>query len=119
MIGNGLLAFAVLVVVALFVYVSLRFNRQANGAEEYNAIYTITLQEGFLNSQTEIHLNDSIILNQQVSTEPFTFTIQQFAPEGALLFVNRQTDDLAIFNIKNNGGSYTFVREKGKVKLVD
>ena len=119
MVGNGLLAFAVLVVVAIFVYLSLRFNRKSDGTEQYEAIYEITLVEGFINEVTEIHLNDSTILNQKIEVEPFTFSIKQFDPEGALLFIDRKADDLSVFNIGSNGGKYTFKKEQNRIKLVE
>ncbi len=118
MIGNGLLAFAVLIVVAIFVYMSLRFSHRSSTNEKYDGIYEITLLEGFIHTPTEIHLNDSVIFKQEVETEPFSFSIQQFDPEGALLFVNRQTDDLAIFNLSSKGGKYAFKQKQGKVQLV-
>ena len=41
MIGNGILAFGVLAVVIIFLYMSFRFKRDANKAVTYEGVYNI------------------------------------------------------------------------------
>lgn len=117
MIGNGILAFAVIFIVVLFVYMSLRLKSKQE--ETYEGVYEITLQEGFLKDTTEIHLNDSIIFKGILTNEPHQITINQFAEQGALLFIDAQTNGLSIFNLSDKGGKYKFKKEGSKTLLVD
>ena len=43
MIGNGILAFAVIFVVVIFVYMSMRLQRQKEGERHFAETYNITL----------------------------------------------------------------------------
>ena len=56
MIGNGILAFAVIVIVAVFVYMSLTADVAKSGERKYQELYTISLVEGFDNTPVEIHI---------------------------------------------------------------
>lgn len=117
MIGNGIMAFAVIFVVVLFVYMSFRLKYKSD--EKYDGIYDITLVEGFLNDTTEIHLNDSIIFNDKIESEPFTISINQFSQQGALLFVDKASNDISIFNLSEDGGKYSFKKTGKKVVSLD
>lgn len=117
MVGNGILAFAVIFIVVLFVYMSLSLKRDQD--ETFEGIYEITLQEGFLKDTTEIHLNDSVIFRGVVTAEPHQIVINQFAEQGALLFIDAETSDISIFNLSEKGGKYTFKKEGTKAILLD
>ena len=47
MIGNGILAFAVIFVVVIFVYMSMRLQQRKEGERKFIETYTITLTKGF------------------------------------------------------------------------
>lgn len=117
MIGNGILAFSVIFIVVLFVYMSLRLKSKQE--ESFEGIYEITLQEGFLKDTTEIHLNDSVIFRGVLNEEPHQIVINQFAEQGALLFIDAQTNDISIFNLSEKGGKYKFKKEGSKAELLD
>ena len=116
MIGNGMMAFAVIFVVVLFVYMSLRLKSKQE--ESYEGIYEITLEEGFMKDITEVHLNDSILFKGIVPEEPFTIVVNQFAEQGALLFVDEASNDITIINLSDKGGKYAFKKEGTKAKLI-
>lgn len=113
MIGNGILAFAVIFITVLFVYMSLRTKSKQDNI--FEGVYEITLVEGFESKPIELHLNDSVIFEGTVSSQPYTLTIDQFAEQGALIFVDAETHDISIFNLSDKGGSYRFKKEQEKV----
>ena len=47
MIGNGILAFGVLAVVIIFLYMSFRFKRDANKVVTYEGVYNIEVSKDF------------------------------------------------------------------------
>lgn len=116
MVGNGILAFAVIFITVLFVYMSLR--TQSKQENTFDGVYEITLVDGYGDEAIELHLNDSIIFEGIVPTQPYTLSIKQFAEQGALIFVDAQTHDISIFNISDKGGVYNFKKEGDKTVQV-
>ena len=64
MIGNGILAFAVIFVVVIFVYMSMRLQQRKEGERNFIETYTITLTKGFAGDSTSIFINDSLLVNR-------------------------------------------------------
>ena len=75
MIGNGILAFAVKFLVVLFVYLSIRMQRQKEGERYFAETYNVTLVKGFTGDSISILLNDSVLIDQRIDKEPFNFEI--------------------------------------------
>ena len=59
MVGNGILAFAVIFVVVIFVYMSMRLQQQKAENRNFIETYTITLTKGFAGDSTSTFINDS------------------------------------------------------------
>lgn len=118
MIGNGILAFAVIFVVVIFVYMSMRLQRQKEGERYFAETYSITLVKGFAGDSISVLLNDSLLVNQRIDKEPFTFEVKRFAEQSALMIVDRATDKLSLFELSEKGGSYRFEKEGDEVKLL-
>ena len=72
MVGNGILAFAVIFVVVIFVYMSMRLQQQKAENRNFIETYTITLTKGFAGDSTSIFINDSLLVNRTIAEEPFT-----------------------------------------------
>ena len=68
MIGNGILAFAVIFVVVIFVYMSMRLQRQKEGERYFAETYNVTLVKGFTGDSISILLNDSVLIDQRIDT---------------------------------------------------
>ena len=62
MIGNGILAFAVIIVVVIFVYMSLRVQQQKRDERHFLEQYTLTLDSTFRGHPTSVYLNDSLLV---------------------------------------------------------
>ena len=116
MVGNGLLAFAVIFVVVIFVYMSMRLQREKQEERHFIESYTISLVKGFAGDSISLFVNDSLISNKTMSEEPYTVEIGRFAEQSALLIVDKATDQLSLFELSEKGGNYRFEKENGEVK---
>ena len=92
MIGNGILAFAVIFVVVLFVYMSMRLQNDEN--RRYAEHYTVSLDKGFEGDSVSIYLNDSLLLNKTIDRSPFDIEVRRFDEESALMIVDNATANL-------------------------
>ena len=79
MIGNGILAFAVIFIVVVFVYMSMRLQRNKEADRHFIETYTINLTKGFVGDSLSLFVNDSLIMDKQISEEPVTVEIGRFA----------------------------------------
>lgn len=116
MVGNGILAFGVIFVVVIFVYMSMRLQRQKEGNRYYAETYEICLTKGFAGDSVSVFLNDSLLINATVKEEPLNLQVNRFADESALMIVDNRTEKLAIFTLSERGGLYRFEKEDGEVK---
>lgn len=118
MIGNAILAFAVIFVVVIFVYMSLRASQQKKEGRRFTEQYTITLVQGFAGDSVSLFLNDSLLLNSKLTSEPQTIQLHRFAEENALLIVDNLTEKISLFPLEQQGGTYLFEKRNGEVVLM-
>ena len=99
MVGNGILAFAVIFVVVIFIYMSLRLQRENQAERHYIETYTI-----------------SLIANQVMQEEAFTVEVGRFAEQSALMIVDNKTEIASVFDLSEKGGTYQFEKETDGIK---
>ena len=87
MVGNGILAFAVIFVVVIFVYMSMRLQREKQEERHFIESYTISLVKG-----------------------------GRFAEQSALLIVDNNTELVSTFDLSEKGGAYQFEKESDGIK---
>lgn len=116
MLGNGLLAFAVIFVVVIFIYMSMRLQQQKKEERNFTEVYTIALMKGFAGDSTSIFINDSLLVNQKITKEPLIIEVKRFAEQNALMIVNNETEKLSLFELSEKGGKYRFEKEGEEVK---
>lgn len=116
MIGNGILAFAVIAVIVIFVYMSLRLQREKEGDRYFTEQYTISLVNGFEGDSISILINDSLLLNRTIDQQPYNLQVKRFTEESTLMIVDNITDQLSVFELSERGGIYRYEKEDGKVK---
>lgn len=116
MVGNGILAFAVIFVVVIFVYMSMRLQQKKDEDRNFIETYTISLTKGFAGDSLSILINDSVLVNQRITEEPFSIEVKRFAQQSALMIVDNTTDKLSLFELSEKGGNYRFEKENGEVK---
>jgi len=112
MIGNGILAFAVIIVVITFIYMSFRLSRQQNIEKHFTETYNIELVQGFTGQSFTIYINDSILYNSIIEKDSIKLEIKRFAEQNALLIVNNETDVLSTFDLSEKGGNILLYKEK-------
>ena len=113
MVGNGILAFAVIFVVVIFVYMSMRLQREKQEERHFIESYTISLVKGFAGDSISLFVNDSLI---SISEEPYTVEVGRFAEQSALLIVDNNTELVSTFDLSEKGGAYQFEKESDGIK---
>ena len=118
MVGNGIMAFAVIFVVVIFVYMSLKLRWEMEDGHRFLETYTVTLEKGFVGDSTSIYLNDSLLMNSTVKQEPITLKLNRFAEENALMIVDNNTEKLSLFELSEKGGVYRFEKQGERVIML-
>lgn len=118
MVGNGILAFAVIFVVVIFVYMSMRIQQQKKSERTFLETYSITLEKGFEGDSMSVYINDSLIVSRQLTAEPLSIEVNRFAQQSALMIVDNRTEKLSLFELSEKGGRYRFEKEGEEVKLL-
>lgn len=116
MVGNGILAFAVIFIVVTFIYMSMRLQQKDDSNPHYTEVYTISLTKGFIGDSISLFVNDSLIVKQNIKKEPLTVNVNRFSEQNALLIVDNKTEVVATFNLSEKGGTYRFEKEKDGIK---
>lgn len=116
MIGNGILAFAVIFVVVIFVYMSMRLQRDRQADRHFAETYSISLVKGFAGDSISLFINDSLITNRKITREPYTIEVGRFTEQSALLIVDNRTELVSTFDLSERGGSYQFEKEADGIK---
>ncbi|QIU93803.1 hypothetical protein [Bacteroides faecium] len=116
MLGNGILAFAVIFVVVIFIYMSMRLQRDKQEERHFIETYTISLVKGFAGDSVSLFVNDSLIVNKVMPKEPYTVEVGRFAEQSALLIVDNKTEFVSTFDLSERGGTYQFEKEADGIK---
>ena len=116
MVGNGILAFAVIFVVVIFIYMSMLLQRDKHEQRHFIETYSISLVKGFAGDSVSLYVNDSLILNKTISEEPYTVEVGRFAEQSALLVVDNKTELVSTFDLSERGGTYQFEKEADGIK---
>lgn len=116
MIGNGILAFAVIFIVVIFVYMSMRLSSRQE--EKFEEQYTINLVEGFKGENLEIQVNDSTLFKGIVESDHLQLKMKRFASQSALLIIEQETHQYKMFNLHEEGGVYSFKRQNNQIEQV-
>lgn len=116
MLGNGILAFAVIFVVVIFVYMSMRMQQGKQEERHFIETYTISLIKGFAGDSVSLFVNDSLIVNKVMPEEPYTVEVGRFAEQSALLIVDNKTELVSTFDLSERGGTYQFEKEADGIK---
>lgn len=111
MIGNGILAFGVIFVVVIFVYMSLRLKSDKENEKAYTEIYKIELIKGFIGDSISLYVNDSLLLNREIDNDSVKIEVGRFADQSALLLVDNLTEKISAFDLSEKGGVIALRKE--------
>ncbi|MBC8592554.1 hypothetical protein H8744_04695 [Oscillospiraceae bacterium N12] len=116
MVGNGILAFAVIFVVVIFIYMSLRLQKEKQSERHFLETYSINLVKGFTGDSLSLFINDSLVMNKTIMEEPVAVDINRFAEESALMIVDNITEQVSVFDLSKKGGNYRFEKDAEGIK---
>lgn len=117
MIGNMILAFAVIFVVVIFVYMSLRLQQQKQAERHFIEQYSVELATDFRSDSLALLVNDSLLLEQIIGAEPVSLHFVRFAEQSTLMVVDKASDQVQLFELDNQGGEYLLRKAAGKISL--
>ena len=116
MVGNGILAFAVILVIVIFLYSSYRLQRRAAEGRTYAERYAVCLSRGFAGDSLRVHVNDSLVFCGTVPADSFRFEAPRLADECVLFVEDARTGRTSFFNLPAGGGE-VWLRREGEVVL--
>ena len=119
MILNGVLVFAVFIVVILFLYLSFKLKRDADKVIIYEGRYDIALSKDFAGQSLSIYVNDSLLLNQVMPDSVLHLSVDRFAEESVLMIVDNSTDTTTPFNLNPQGSKVTVKNTQGIISIIE
>ena len=117
MIGNAILAFAVIFIVVIFVYMSLRLQQQKQAERHFVGQYCVELTSDFCGDSIALMVNDSLLMEQTVGSEPVSLSFQRFAEKSTLFVVDKRTDGFQLFELSESGGHCVVSKQAGEVRF--
>ena len=116
MIGNGILAFGVIFIVCLFLYLGFRFQQKPGMKEvQFKDLYNIEVNNSFTGDSLDIYINDSLIINKRFSDNIVKFQVQRFAETSVLMVVDTEKDEMIPYNLDKNGSHINIYKKNGKI----
>lgn len=116
MIGNGILAFGVLFIVCLFLYLSFRTSK-TDKTKVSSDLYTIQIGNSFAGDSISVYVNDSLLLNCTMGSTALTLQVNRFAEENALMIVDNKSDEITPFSLNPKGSIVNVEKENGKIAI--
>ncbi len=62
-------------------------------------------------------MNDSIVFDGTITQEPQRIEVKRFAEETSLLIVNKATEQVVVFELPNDGGTFSFERNDEEISM--
>ncbi|MCE2616896.1 MAG: hypothetical protein ACTTKN_01100 [Phocaeicola sp.] len=118
MVGNGLLALGIFLIVAIFIYLSFRYQRK-DGKIFYEGKYSIEISNDFAGDSIAVYINDSLLLNKVMPDETTKMTINRFAESSALMIVDNKTDNTTPFNLNDKGSIIKITKQNGIIYMLE
>lgn len=115
LIGTAAMAFAVGVVVVIFLLYCTRYAKQQ--PVSFKDLYQIEFAKGFAGDSAIVYLNDSLVWNEIVPTDTTFLRINRFADENTLMVSRSREDAVSIFNIEKKAGRLILRKNNGVVSM--
>ena len=116
MIGNGILAFGVIFIVCLFLYLGFRFQQKPGTQQiQYKDMYSIQIDESFAGDSLNIYMNDSLLMSRRFTHNIVKFQVGRFAENSVLMVVETETDEMVPYNLNEKGSQISIKKKNGKV----
>lgn len=79
--------------------------------------YSVELATGFDGDSLALMVNDSLLLEQTLGTEPVSIRFRRFAEQSTLMVVDKATDQVQLFELDERGGDYLLRKTDGHLEL--
>ena len=116
---NVVLVIAVFIVVLIFLYLSFRFQRNAEKIVTYEGHYIIEMTNDFSGQDLSVYVNDSLLINQIMPDSSLHVSVNKFAEESILMIVNNQSDTGTSFNLNPEGSKITVKESEGIISITE
>ena len=116
---NVVLVIAVFIVVLIFLYLSFRFQRNAEKIVTYEGHYIIEMTNDFAGQDLSVYVNDSLLINQIMPDSSLHVSVNKFAEESILMIVNNQSDTGTSFNLNPEGSKITVKKSEGIISITE
>lgn len=103
MVLNAMLAFAVFVIVCIFLYLSFSLRRDADKVIIYEGKYQIEINSSLSGQSISLYLNDSLLIDETISSEGKQIEVNRFAEENMLMVVDNLDETTIPFNLSKDG----------------
>jgi hypothetical protein len=117
MLMNAILAFALFVIVGLFLYISFRFQRGAD--RQVRGSYAVTVSSALEGDSLSLYLNDSLLYSRRIPQEGCTDTVYPWARDNSFLVVaHSDSDRVTPLQMKEEYGSVRIYKSgEGRVVM--
>ena len=116
---NVVFVIAVLIVVLIFLYLSFRFQRNAEKIVTYEGRYIIEMANDFAGQDLSVYVNDSLLINQIMPDSSLHVSVDKFAEESILMIVNNQSDTGTSFNLNPEGSKIIVKESEGIISITE
>ena len=116
---NVVLVIAVFIVVLIFLYLSFRYQRNAEKVVTYEGRYIIEMTNDFAGQDLSVYVNDSLLINQIMPDSSLHVSVDKFAEESILMIVNNQSDTGTSFNLNPEGSKITVKESEGIISITE
>lgn len=113
MIGNGILAFAVIFVVVIFIYLAMRMSRDETAKTKYQEFYTVSVDDSLVGDSLSIFVNDSIIYSGLPDSAGVVVRFNRFADKSSMLVLDVATGFVSAFSLDDAGENFCLYSEEG------
>ena len=119
MIGNGILAFGVIFIVCLFLYLGFRFQQKPGTQQiQYKGVYSVQIDKDFAGDSLDIYINDSLLMSRRFTDQIVRFQVGKFAESCVLMVVDVEKDEMTPYNLYTEG-SQIFIQKKNDKVFIE
>jgi hypothetical protein len=111
MLMNAILAFALFVIVGLFLYISFRFQRGAD--RQVRGRYAVTVSSALSGDSLSLYLNDSLLYSRRIPQEGCVDTVVPLTRDNSFLLVaHSDSDRVAAITMKEEFGDVVIEKDE-------
>ena len=116
MVGNGILAFGVIFIVCLFLYLGFRFQQKPGSPQiQFKDTYSIQVDKSFAGDSLNIYINDSLVMGRRFTNQTIKFQVGRFAENSVLMVVESDKDEMTPYNLSEKGSEVSIQKKNDKI----